>query len=330
MASLSYTKSDLAKLTMSKQLPRRALSISDVERESGIPKETLRVWERRYSFPTPSRDANGDRIYTDQQLIRLQLIKRLVDQGFRPGKVVQLEREQLVELAARAGQNPAGPAADVNAELQDECLAMIAAHQTAELRQALMQAQLRLGLRAFVTALVAPLTIRVGNAWAAGQLAVFEEHMFSETLQGVLRSAINTAGQQNDRALAAPRILLTTVPAERHGLGLLMAEALFALEGAYCISLGVQTPLADIVTAARVHRADIVALSFSSLVAPRIAIENVTQLITQLDGSASVWCGGTSAAALAGQFGEEAVLDLEGIPAAVERWRARHGGRMVN
>jgi methanogenic corrinoid protein MtbC1 len=48
-----------------------------------------------------------------------------------------------------------------------------------------------------------------------------------------------------------PRILLTTLPQERHGLGLLMAEAMCVAEGAHCISLGVQTPLIDIVEAAR-------------------------------------------------------------------------------
>lgn len=311
---------------MSEKSQQRVYSIGDVERESGIAKETLRAWERRYRFPAPSRDPNGDRIYAEQELIRLQLIKRLVDQGFRPGKVVALGREELAALVARAGHSRVGRVPDANAALLGECMAMIAEHKADELRQTLVQAQLRFGLRNFVTTLVAPLTIKVGDAWAAGDMAVFEEHMFAETLQGVMRSAIHAASQHIDRAHAAPRILLTTVPLERHGLGLLMAEALFALEGAYCISLGVQTPLAEIVTAARAHRADIVALSFSSLVAPRVAMDNVAQLVDQLDGMASVWCGGSCAEGLVRQLGDGAVLDLDGIPAAIERWRAHEGG----
>ena len=39
------------------------LSIAAVERDTGIGKDTLRVWERRYRFPEPGRDANGERIY---------------------------------------------------------------------------------------------------------------------------------------------------------------------------------------------------------------------------------------------------------------------------
>ena len=46
-------------------------------------------------------------------------------------------------------------------------------------------------------------------------------------------------------------------------LGLLMVEALLAASGAWCLSLGAQTPIADIVGAARGTTIDIVAVSSS-------------------------------------------------------------------
>ena len=300
----------------------RMTTISEVERETGIAKETLRVWERRYDFPNPGRDANGERIYTSEQRIRLQLIKRLIDNGYRPGKIVNLSSDELNELARLVARKSATPAPNADDPLLADCMAMIKGHRVAELRQLMMQAQLRLGLRAFVTDLVAPMTTLVGNEWAGGRLAIFEEHLFAETLQGVMRAAIFTASQHTDREHAAPRILLTTVPMERHGLGLLMAEALFALEGASCVSLGVQTPLADIVTAAKAHRADVVALSFSSAVSSRAAMDNILQLKERLDGAAEVWVGGACAAQLMRQLGPECVIDLEGIALAIERWRS--------
>jgi MerR family transcriptional regulator, light-induced transcriptional regulator len=64
------------------------LSIGAVERATGVSKDTLRMWERRYGFPDPVRDAKGERRYTKQQVERLRTIKRLVDQGFRPSKVI--------------------------------------------------------------------------------------------------------------------------------------------------------------------------------------------------------------------------------------------------
>ncbi len=39
------------------------LSIAAVERDTGLSKDTLRVWERRYGFPTPGRDTLGERAY---------------------------------------------------------------------------------------------------------------------------------------------------------------------------------------------------------------------------------------------------------------------------
>lgn len=304
----------------------RMTTISEVERETGIAKETLRVWERRYEFPKPGRDANGERIYTAEQRIRLQLIKRLIDNGYRPGKIVNLPGDELNELARLAARKSAIPAPNEDDPLLAECMALIGAHRVHELRQALMQAQLRLGLRRFVTELVAPLTTLVGDAWAAGRLAVFEEHLYAETLQSVMRAAIVSASQLAGRELAAPRIVLATVPLERHGLGLLMAEALFELEGACCISLGVQTPLSEIVSAARAHRADVVGLSFSAGISSRAALDNITQLKERLDGAAEVWVGGACAAQLRRQLGPECVLDLEGLAGAVQRWRASRAG----
>ena len=56
-------------------------SIAGVERDTGLAKDTLRVWERRYGFPQPGRDAFGERAYGLQDVEKLRVIKRLLDQG---------------------------------------------------------------------------------------------------------------------------------------------------------------------------------------------------------------------------------------------------------
>lgn len=80
----------------------------------------------------------------------------------------------------------------------------------------------------------------VGGNWASGEFAIYEEHLYTESVQAVHGSAIADIPRIQGRAAA--RVLLTTLPQEQHGLGLLMAEAIFTLEGASCMSLGVQTP----------------------------------------------------------------------------------------
>lgn len=304
---------------MTSDAPPLFCSISDVERDVGIAKETLRVWERRYGFPAPQRDANGERAYPPDQVHRLVLIKRLLDQGFRPGKVVNLPPESLMSLGARHGAGI--PERGLDDPEIAAALELLAAHRNAELRQRLLQSMLQMGMRRCVHELIAPLTTAVGAAWATGRIAVFEEHIYADMVQSVMRNAVLALNQQVAPAGASPRVLLATVPQERHGLGLLMAEAIFCLEGAHCLSLGVQTPLGDIVEAAHAERADIVALSFSAAMSPRTTIENINELNARLAGSAVVWSGGAGAFAARRHVRPGGVLDLTDIAGALARWR---------
>ena len=86
---------------------------------------------------------------------------------------------------------------------------------------------MRQGLQRFVLDTITPLNRAVGDAWMRGELQVFEEHLYTEQLQVALRAAINAFPRQN----GMPRVLLTTFPAEQHGLGLLMVEAMMVPEG---------------------------------------------------------------------------------------------------
>lgn len=75
------------------------LSIAAVERETGISKDVLRKWETRYGFPVPLRDGLGERAYPPEQVNRLRLIKRLMDAGMRPSRIVAESEASLNALA---------------------------------------------------------------------------------------------------------------------------------------------------------------------------------------------------------------------------------------
>lgn len=295
-----------------------ACSISDVEREIGVAKETLRVWERRYGFPQPLRDASGERLYPLEQLARLRLIKRLIDAGYRPGKLMQHNMAALTQLT-QGFQATRKPQLDPALQI---CMEMIKAHQIHELRTHLSQAMLAAGLQHFVLHLVAPLTMLVGEAWARGEIAVFEEHLYTESLQVVMRSAILSVTQQS--AGAAPRVLLTTVPQEKHALGLLMVEALLAQAGAHCMSLGVQTPLGEMLAAAERQQADVLALSFSEAMNPRQAMDSLQELRQRLPPAVELWCGGGCALFAQAATLPAQVLDLKQIGTMVAAWRQQH------
>jgi methanogenic corrinoid protein MtbC1 len=294
-------------------------SIGVVEHETGLGKDTLRMWERRYGFPQPHRDANGERVYPLDQVLKLRLLKGLTDRGYRPGKIIHLgasELQQLLDSQNTAESDRSGTHPDLQAYL-DLC----AARETDELRRALSQALLRKGMQAFILDVIAPLNQLVGDYWASGTFAVHEEHLYTEVVQNVLRGAITETLRGYETAEARPRILLTTFPAEAHGLGLLMAEAMFALDGARCVSLGLQTPIAEIARAAQAHQADIVALSFSAAINGKLVLNGLRDLRNGLPPGTAIWAGG-SCSALPRVPGDVAtVMTLNDVPRALSAWR---------
>ncbi len=261
------------------------LNISAVERETGLSKDVLRMWERRYGFPKPGRDDNGERQYTPADVGKLRAMKRLMDVGVRPGKIVKLALTELNAMAdARtpARLDPLAPA------LEHDVLEMLKTHDATSLQHLLANLMMRQGLQRFVLDTITPLNRAIGDAWMRGELQIFEEHLYTEQLQVALRAAINAFPRQT----GMPRVLLTTFPSELHGIGLLMVEAMMVPEGAHCISLGPQTPLEDIRRAALAHKVHIVALSFSAAFPLRQATDGLLTLRRQLPSQVSLWAGG--------------------------------------
>ena len=288
------------------------LTIGVVEQDTGLTKDTLRIWERRYAFPQPIRDRNGERLYPRDQVDKLRLIKRLMDRGHRPGKIVSASMEQLHALGAEPSA-VISPSGDVDAFLN-----LIRSHQADAIRAQLSHVLARRGLQNFIQETVVPLTAAVGNAWMDGRIAIYEEHLYSEILHGVLHNLITSIPSQGD----SPRILLTSLPQEMHGLGLLMTEAMLKVEGATCVALGTQTPPADIVNAARAHQVDIVALSFSASFPDSRAIEGLTQLRNALPGAMDIWAGGAGAARLRKAIdGVQIVENFEKMLLTLKQWR---------
>lgn len=87
--------------------------INVVEKETNISKYLLRMWERRYSFPRPERDQKGERIYTSDDIEKLKLVKKLMEEGYRPSKIIDQALPELRELSKSFTDNKTAPAADI-------------------------------------------------------------------------------------------------------------------------------------------------------------------------------------------------------------------------
>ncbi len=87
--------------------------INTASRMTGIPVDTLRMWERRYDAVMPKRSADNKRRYTTTDIARLRLFKNLVELGHSIGTVARLPMDALSErLQVHADlQTPAQAAA---------------------------------------------------------------------------------------------------------------------------------------------------------------------------------------------------------------------------
>jgi DNA-binding transcriptional MerR regulator/methylmalonyl-CoA mutase cobalamin-binding subunit len=288
------------------------LTISAVERELGIGKDTLRVWERRYGFPNPKRDANGERRYPPDQVARLRLVRRLLDQGMRPHQLLSLPADALED-----GGQP-GTAEEEGGERHAELLHLVRQHDAQALQHTLRTLLLRDGLERFVLDTAAPLIEAIGRWWERGKIEVFEEHLATEQLHRVLREAVSQAVRGGGR----PRVVITTLPNEPHTLGLLLAESVMRLDGADCTPLGGQTPASQILAAARASSADIVALSFSRFFGQGPMREGIAGLRAALPPNVELWCGGAGAARLKKPpAGVQVLAGLADIRPQLARWR---------
>jgi DNA-binding transcriptional MerR regulator/methylmalonyl-CoA mutase cobalamin-binding subunit len=293
-----------------------ALNISAVERETGLSKDVLRMWERRYGFPTPVRDDNGEREYTPAEIAKLRAVKRLMDVGMRPGKLM---KQSLDELNALAEMRAAPRGESLAPALERDVLSLLQSHDTSGMQYTIANLLMKQGLQKFVLETLPSLNRAVGDAWMRGELQVFEEHLYTEQVGVALRVSINAIPRQ----LGMPRVLLTTFPGEQHGIGLLMVEALLVSEGVQCVSLGTQTPLDDIRLAVLAHKVHVLAVSFSAAFPLRQATDGLTALRRQIPPQVAIWAGGDTTRRVRKTMPGIVLLpDLPSAVNALRSWRA--------
>src|SRR5512133_2283339 len=90
--------------------------IRAVSKLTGISVDTLRAWERRYRVVEPERDERG-RMYSEQEVERLRLLRAAIERGHAIGRVAVLATDDLRALLAPAGDAAQPAAADVAGDL---------------------------------------------------------------------------------------------------------------------------------------------------------------------------------------------------------------------
>lgn len=282
---------------MSTPPPERNLQLKPigvVAADTGIDAATLRVWERRYGFPKPSRLGSGHRLYEESDIVRLHKIALALRAGIRAGTALRADSQELERiLELNHHKKSARRAHHVHYNFES-LLPHIRSLDAAAVRREIGLQLVALGARKFVIDYVAPLADWIGDSWERGELDIHEEHFTTHQLQTVLRSILD----QRHEHSGASRVILTTLPGEQHSLGMKMAAVILSFAGASPRLLGPETPLAGIVTAAKAARAGAVGISVSVMSATRGTSQRLCALLEMLPENIQLWVGGKGAAKL--------------------------------
>ncbi|MCA9520593.1 MAG: cobalamin B12-binding domain-containing protein [Myxococcales bacterium] len=234
---------------------------------SGLTSHVIRIWEKRYLAVTPERTETNRRLYTDEDIERLQLLHRLIKIGRSIGQIAQLSTDELRalcredETASVVLPSPGRSALSGDFEpddVLDACFQAIDEMDPARLQGALSRASVSLSRPLLLETVVTPLLERIGEYWSDGSLRVSHEHMATAIMRTFLGNMLSDTQMA---VVAGQRIAISTLTGQLHELGALMAAVAAGIEGWCVFYLGPNLPTEEI--AALVQRYEVSAVALS-------------------------------------------------------------------
>jgi DNA-binding transcriptional MerR regulator/methylmalonyl-CoA mutase cobalamin-binding subunit len=299
--------------------------IGVVARRTGLKPDLIRAWERRYGAVAPGRSDTRRRFYSDEDIDRLQLLRRVVDTGRAIGQVANLPNAELEGLIAAEPSMAPAPPLSADGETAEAflglCLAAARRLDVAELDLHLERASVALSRNNLLERLMVPLLQQLGELWQRGELRPSHEHVAS----AVVRSFLGGMYRAYDPPAMAPHLLSTTPSRQRHELGALIVAAVAAGEGWKTTYLGPDLPPEEIAAAARERGARAVALSLVYPPDDPLLADDLRRLRRLLPSTTALIAGGRASQAygeVLDEIGAMRMADLPSLRRELERLRA--------
>jgi MerR family transcriptional regulator, light-induced transcriptional regulator len=275
--------------------------IHRVAKLTGLSKDVIRVWERRYSLVKPLRSANRYREYTDEDVSLFRFLKEELDRGQTIGGLAMEGRESLLQRM-RANSLPRQQELTPHKSLLDELISRLDPLDKSRFEQQLNAAIAVIPFEEAVQRILLPLQRRVGELWHEGRVNIAVEHYVTKIIQQKLFSVMNQLPVNE----FGPRVVIACPEGEYHEIGAQAVTYIAAARGCHVYYLGPNLPLADLETLSdRVHP-DLILLSLTETKSDAAALTLLHNLRT-LSQRWPVALGGNGACAL------EPLLENTGI-----------------
>ena len=236
--------------------------IQVVARRTGLTADVLRAWEKRYGVLKPARSDSGRRLYSDDDVEYLRLLRRATTAGRSVGQLVGLSRADLEavvredDAAAATVPLSSPPTADGDVVVQ-RAMHTIGGLDSRALETVLRRSMIESEPAHFLDRVVVPLLTGIGIEWRAGRMTPAHEHVATTVIRAVLREFTATFVPRT----GAPGLLAATPQGQLHEFGAMLAAATAAAAGWRITYLGADLPATAIADAARQAGVAVVALS---------------------------------------------------------------------
>ncbi|HEY7397622.1 MAG TPA: MerR family transcriptional regulator [Gaiellaceae bacterium] len=210
--------------------------IGELSRRSGVSPELLRAWERRYGLLQPTRSAGGLRLYSPDDLARVQAMQQHLAEGFAAAEAAALASQ----TTRHGDEEIAFPAA------KDELAAALASFDDGDAHAVFDALLARLSLDTLLRDVIVPYLHELGERWERGDVSIAQEHFASTLLRGRLLGLARGWGRG-----IGPVAVLACAPGEQHDLGLLAFGLALRARGWRIVYLGADTPITSVADAAR-------------------------------------------------------------------------------
>lgn len=219
-------------------MPDAGLSAGEAARRIGVAATTIRTWDRRYRLGPSHREPGRHRRYSEHDLARLELMRRLTVDGVAPAeaaRIAKATRDPTGQVPLGTMRRPSGsspqraPAPGTAKGLRRAALALDPADV-----DRLLELALAAGVVRAWTAVIAPALRDLGSRYSAAGRYIAAEHLLS--------GAVSSALARVPRPRARPRALLGCAPAEQHSLPLEALAAALAERGVASRMLGARVP----------------------------------------------------------------------------------------
>ena len=280
--------------------------IHRVAKLTGLSRDVIRVWERRFDLLKPTRGANRYRNYSDEDVALLRYLKQQLDAGESIGDLARVGREELINRLRAAA--PRTTVVDNTFDrLLRELLSALEPLDRVMFEKRLNGAVAVVPFEEALHGILLPLQERVGHLWHSGRIDIAVEHYVTGQIKQKLYAAMN----QLPVAEFGSTVVVACPPGEEHDLAALAVAYRCRVRGCRVYYLGANVPVLSLSKLCREVAPDLTILSITIALPNPLATDLIQALIRDVAPVSKVLAGGRGAEAMRQHFAESPIELLE-------------------